>query len=152
MKVTNILKTSVMTLLMASTCLIASTVQAQVKSATAEEEATAKALVEYIKERQEMTDLQKKMAWKKFKGKSVVFKGVVRNVGLTTFTEKLYVSLTVDKISAFERLNIQFNIPDSFKDTVISWRKGETHTIRGKITGQGDPEDDAECSDAEVIE
>ncbi len=151
MKVTNILKTSVMTLLMASTCLIASTVQAQVKSATAEEKATAKALVGFIRAKTDMTPSEQEEMWKKFEGKKVVFKGTVRTVG-TSVAGKFYVSLTVGRIGWFENLNIQFNVPRHLRGTVAMWDIGETHVMRGIISGRGDLKDDAVCSDAEIVE
>jgi len=86
---------------MASTCLIASTVQAQVKSATAEEEATAKALVGFIRAKTDMTP---------------------------------------------------FNVPRHLRGTVAMWDIGETHVMRGIISGRGDLKDDAVCSDAEIVE
>lgn len=109
-------------------------------------------LIAWIKIRNKQTELQRKESFAKLKNKYVVFKGNVRDVGKTAFGGKTYVSLRVDKLSMFENINIQFNVPESLKDTVVAWMKDEVHVMRGKITGSGDLEDDATCSDSSVVD
>jgi len=109
-------------------------------------------LIAWIKIKNKQTELQRKESFAKFKNKYVVFKGNVRNVGKTAFGGKTYVSLRVDKLDMFENINIQFNVPDALKDTVAAWMKDEVHVMRGQITGSGDLEDDAVCSNGSVVD
>ena len=96
-------------------------------------------------------DRRDSQAFEKLKGRMVIFKGKVREVGITADKE-LYVSLTVGMISMVERMNIQFNLPDSAKSTVSAWKKGETHVLRGRVEKMGnDLEDDVVCEDSEVV-
>ncbi len=109
-------------------------------------------LIAWIKIKNKQTELQRKESFAKFKNKYVVFKGNVRNVGKTAFGGKTYVSLRVDKLNMFENINIQFNVPDALKDTVAAWMKNEVYVMRGQVTGSGDLEDDAVCSNASVVD
>jgi len=109
-------------------------------------------LIAWIKIKDKQTELQRDESFAKLKNKYVVFKGNVRNIGKTAFGGKTYVSLRVDKLNMFENINIQFNVPDSLKDTVAAWMKDEVHVMRGQITGSGDLEDDAECSNGSVVD
>lgn len=118
------------------------------------EEATKNAedLIAWAKGKSGQTDLVRDEAFDRLKGKTVILKGVVREVGKTMFSEDYYVSLKVGKISAFENLNIQFTMRESQYDKFKTWNKGEVHTLRGRISGQGDLEDDAECDLGEIVE
>lgn len=108
-------------------------------------------LVEWIRAKSGQTDLQRKQTFGQLKGRTVVLKGDVREIGKTLFFNKLFVSLTVGKIGMFEKMNVQFNVPDSLTPTVSSWQKGETHVMRGKIASFGGVVDDAEIKDAEIV-
>lgn len=101
-------------------------------------------LVSWIHD-EKQTELQKDATFNAMKGRVIVAKGVVRQVGKTAFTDKTYVSLTVGKKDVFERINIQFNVADSAICQVANWNIGETHIMRGIIDGRGDVEDDMEC-------
>lgn len=108
-------------------------------------------LVEWIRLKGGQTDLQRKQTFEQLKGRTVVLKGDVREIGKTLFFDKLFVSLTVGKISRFVKMNVQFNVPDSLTPTVSSWQKGETHVMRGKIASFGDVVDDAKVENAEIV-
>lgn len=108
-------------------------------------------LVEWIKGRKGQTSLQSSEAFAKMKGRTVVLRGEVRNIGQTAFSGKTYVSLCAAKISAFNSADVQFNVPDSLKPTVLTWMKGENRIMRGRLTSRGDLEDDAECDNGEIV-
>lgn len=108
-------------------------------------------LIDWIKIRKDQTEIQKKDAFSKLKGKMVVFRGEVREVGKTAFGGKPFVSLKVGKLDMFENINIQFNFKDSQASTVAAWGKGETHILRGRIKGSGDLQDDASCDNSEIV-
>ena len=112
---------------------------------------TASELVGWIKARKDQTEIQKKEAFGKLKGKMVAFRGEVREVGKTAFGGKPFVSLKVGKLDMFENINIQFNVKESQASTVAAWNKGETHILRGRVKDSGDLQDDASCDNAEVV-
>ena len=111
----------------------------------------AKAAINWIKSKEKMTELQQEASFKKLVGRMVVFKGEVREVG-----EKMlggtFVSLKVDKLDAFENINVEFIVPNSMKDVVSEWGVGETHVMRGCIEGVGDLEDDLSCKRGEIVQ
>ena len=117
------------------------------------EKSTAAELVDWVKNWKsgKLTDLQRDQAFEKLKGRMVVFKGEVREIGTTMLDEKLFVSLKVGKINMLEDLNVQFNLPEAAKSTVAAWKKGEAHVLRGRVEKKGDLEDDAVCEDSEVV-
>ena len=123
-------------------------------SAVSVEDATKNGenLVAWIRNKQNMTDLVRDDTFAKLKGKTVILRGKVREIGKTAFSDEVYVSLTVGRLSALENLNVQFNIRESQAGKVKAWNKDEVHTIRGRIKGQGDIQDYAECDIAEVVE
>ena len=108
-------------------------------------------LVAWIKGKSGQTELQNMETFAKMKGRMVVLRGEVKNIGQTMFSSKTYVSLRVAKVGMFDNIDVQFNVPDSLKPTVTAWMKGETHIMRGKLTSTGDLEDDAKCEDGEVV-
>lgn len=108
-------------------------------------------LVAWIKGKSGQTELQNKETFAKMKGRMVVLRGEVKNIGQTMFSSKTYVSLRVGKVGLFDNIDVQFNVPDSMKPTVTAWMKGEAHIMRGKLTSTGDLEDDAKCEDGEVV-
>ena len=99
-----------------------------------------------------LSELQKDNAFKGMIGKSVVVKGTVKNVGKTAFGNKTYVSLRVGKINMFQNIDIQFNLKDENDEVVLNCRKGENLIMRGTICDRGDLEDDAKCSNGEVVD
>ena len=99
-----------------------------------------------------MTELARNDAFAKMKGKTVVLSGKVREIGKTAFSDDVFVSLTVGQLDALERINVQFNIRESQAAAVKNWNKDEVHAMRGRVKGQGDLSDDAECDLAEVVE
>ncbi len=111
----------------------------------------AAALVDWIKSEGSGNDLKRDEEFKALKGKYVVFAGKVREVGKTAFLDKPYVSLTVGEKSAFERINIQFNVPKELVKTVSEWKKGEVHVLRGRVSEKGDLTDDATCDNCEIV-
>lgn len=109
-------------------------------------------LVAWIRDKKNMTDMVKNDAFAKLKGKTVQLTGVVREVRKADFTDEPYVSLTIGKLNAFERINVRFNVRKSEVAKVRAWNKGEVHTLRGRISEQGGIVDDAECDIAVVVE
>ncbi len=109
------------------------------------------ALMEWVKNKSKQTELARDTTFEKLKGKTVILRGKVRQVGRTALSDEVYVSLTVGQIDALERLNIQFNIRQSHVEEINSWNKGEEHTLRGRIKGKGDLSDDAECDLGEIV-
>lgn len=109
-------------------------------------------LIAWIRNKDRLTDLMRDNAFAKLQGKTVILSGKVREIGKTAFTDEIYVSLTVGQISALEDLNVQFNIRESEVAKVRLWNKDEIHTLRGRISDQGDLADDAECDIGEVVE
>lgn len=126
----------------------------QASSNVTAEEATKNGedLVSWIRGKGDQTELMRDDSFARLKGKTVMLKGKVREVGKTVFSEELYVSLTVGQLNAFERINVQFNMRETQRDKVKSWNQGEVHTIRGRITEQGDLQDDAKCDLGEIVE
>ena len=125
---------------------------AESSAVTAEEASkNGEELIAWIRNKRNMTDIQRDDAFAKIKGKTVIFNGTVNDVGKTAFSDEPYVSLTVGKIDALERINIQFNVRKSYAEKIFAWNKGEIHTMRGRIKSQGDIQDDAECDMAEVV-
>ena len=108
-------------------------------------------LITWLKGKSGQTEIQNKETFAKMKGKMIILKGQVKNIGQTMFSNKTYVSLRVDKVGMFNNIDIQFNVPDSLKGTVAQWMKDEVHIMRGKLKGTGDLEDDASCEDGEII-
>ena len=108
-------------------------------------------LIAWLKGKSGQTNLQNKETFAKQKGRIVVLRGEVKNIGQTMFSSKTYVSLRVAKVGMFDYIDVQFNVPDSLKPTVTAWMKGESHIMRGKLTSQGDLEDDAKCDDGEIV-
>lgn len=108
-------------------------------------------LVAWIKVKGDQTELQNKEAFGKMKGRMVVLRGEVKNIGQTMLAGTTYVSLRVGKVGIANNIDIQFNVADALKSTVIAWMKGETHIMRGKLTSTGDLSDDAKCEDGEII-
>lgn len=108
-------------------------------------------LVAWIRCRNNQTDLQRREAFNKMKGRMIALSGEVRNVGATAFGGKTYVSLKIGKLDRFSDLNVQFNVKDACKEAVGKWEKGKWHAMRGRVKGTGDLEDDASCEDGEVV-
>jgi len=109
-------------------------------------------LISWLGKRNSLNSLQNDEALSRMKGKTIVVKGKVRDVGRTTFGEHVYVSLTVGQIDKFERMNIQFNVSDMVAETVKSWMKGEERIMRGWIKEEGDLiEDEVVCADGEPV-
>lgn len=108
-------------------------------------------LVEWIKGKSGQTELQNKETFAKMKGRVVVLRGEVYDVGQTMFVAKTYVTLRVGKVGMFDHIDVQFIVPDSLKPTVMAWMKGETHSMRGKLTSARGFGVDAECEDSEVV-
>ena len=109
-------------------------------------------LISWLGKRNSLNSLQNDEAFSHMKGKTIVVKGKVRDVGRTTFGEHVYVSLTVGQIDMFERMNIQFNVSDMVAETVKSWMKGEERIMRGWIKEEGDLiGDDVICTDGEPV-
>lgn len=126
---------------------------AESSAVTAEEAAkNGEDLLAWIRNKKNMTELARNDAFAKMKGKVVVLSGKVREIGKTAFSDQVFVSLTVGQLDALERMNVQFNIRESQAAAVKNWNKDEVHTMRGRIKGQGDLSDDAECDIAEVVE
>lgn len=123
-------------------------------SAITAEEATKNGedLIAWIRTKEGMTDLMRDDAFAKLKGKTVMLRGKVREIGKTAFSEEVFVSLTVGRLGALENLNVQFNVRESQTEKIKTWNKNEVHTLRGRIKGQGDLTDDAECDIAEIVE
>lgn len=123
-------------------------------SAITAEEATKNGedLIAWIRTKEGMTDLMRDDAFAKLKGKTVILRGKVREIGKTAFSEEVFVSLTVGRLGALENLNVQFNVRESQTEKIKTWNKDEVHTLRGRIKGQGDLTDDAECDIAEIVE
>lgn len=123
-------------------------------SAITAEEATKNGedLIAWIRTKKSMTDLMRDDAFAKLKGKTVMLRGKVREIGKTAFSEEVFVSLTVARLGALENLNVQFNVRESQTEKIKTWNKDEVHTLRGRIKGQGDLFDDAECDIAEIVE
>ena len=123
-------------------------------SAITAEEATKNGedLIAWIRTKGGMTDLMRDDAFAKLNGKTVMLRGKVREIGKTAFSEEVFVSLTVGRLGALENLNVQFNVRESQTEKIKTWNKDEVHTLRGRIKGQGDLTDDAECDIAEIVE
>ncbi len=109
-------------------------------------------LIAWIRNNKDQTDLARDDAFAKMKGKTVILRGKVREIGKTAFSGEVFVSLTVGRLDALERINVQFNVRESQVVVVKAWNKDEIHIMRGRIKGQGDLSDDAECDLAEVVE
>ena len=108
-------------------------------------------LIAWLKGKSGQTDIQNKETFAKMKGRIVVLRGEVKNIGQTMFSSKTYVSLRVAKVGMYNHIDVQFNVPDSLKPTVTAWMKGEVHIMRGKLGSQGDIEDDAKCDNGEIV-
>ncbi len=108
-------------------------------------------LVAWLNGKSGQTSLQNKETFAKLKGRIVVLRGEVKNIGQTMFSKKTYVSLRVAKVGMFDYIDVQFNVPDSLKPTVTAWMKEESHIMRGRLTSQGDLGDDAKCDDGEIV-
>lgn len=111
----------------------------------------AKVALNWIRSKEKMTELQQETSFKKLVGLMVVFKGEVREVGEKVFGGT-FVSLKVDKLDAFENINVEFIVPNSMKDVVSEWGVGETHVMRGCIEGSGDLMDDLSCKRGEIVQ
>lgn len=109
-------------------------------------------LIAWIRNKRSMTDLMRDDAFARLKGKTVMLRGKVREIGKTAFSDEVFVSLTVGRLGVLENLNVQFNIRESQAEKIKAWNKDEVHVLRGRIKGQGDLTDDAECDIAEVVE
>lgn len=48
-------------------------------------------------------------------------------------------------------VSIEFIVPKSLGETVLSWPKGSPRILRGTLNGDWDLEDDAKCDNAEVV-
>lgn len=123
-------------------------------SAVTAEEATKNGedLISWIRNKENMTDMARDDAFAKLKGKTVMLRGKVREIGKAAFTDVVYVSLTVGQLGVMEKLNVQFNVRESLVEKVKAWNKDDIHTMRGRITSQGDLSDDAKCDIAEIVE
>lgn len=108
-------------------------------------------LMSWLGKKKTLNSLQNDEAFSRMKGKTIIVKGKVRDVGRTTIGKHVYVSLTVGQIDKFERMNIQFNVSDIVAETVKSWMKGEERIMRGWIKEDGDLEDDIICADGEPV-
>ena len=113
---------------------------------------TGSQMIEWIKVRDKMTDLQNGEVFKELKGQMVIVSGEVREIGKTTIGNHTFVSLKVDKKNTFENVNVQFNVSDSLASTVIKWQKGERHIMRGSVDALGDLVDDVVCKKAEILD
>ena len=109
-------------------------------------------LVAWIRNKSGQTEIARNDAFAKLKGKTVLLRGKVREIGKTTFSDEVFVSLTVGQLSVLERINVQFNVRESCTDKVKTWNRDEVHVMRGRISGQGDLNDDAVCDIAEIVE
>ncbi len=125
---------------------------AEVSTVTVEEASkNGEDLIAWIRNEKNMTDLARDDAFAKMKGKTVVLSGKVREIGKTFFSDEVFVSLTVGQLDALEDINVQFNVRESQTAAVKTWNKDEVHTMRGRIKGHGDLEDDVECDLAEAV-
>ena len=113
---------------------------------------TGTLMIDWIKIRDKLTDLQNEECFKEIKGKMVIVSGEVREIGKTTIGNHTFVSLKADKKSTFKNVNIQFNVPDSLASAVIKWQKGESHVMRGCVDALGDLVDDVVCEKAEILD
>lgn len=109
-------------------------------------------LVAWIRSKNGMTNMARDDAFAKLKGKTVMLRGKVREIGKTAISDEVYVSLTVGQLDMMERINVQFNVRESLVEKVRMWNKDEVHTMRGRIASKGDLEDDAKCDIAEIVE
>lgn len=109
-------------------------------------------LIAWIRNKRGQTELARNDAFARLKGKTVLLRGKVREVGKTVFSDEVFVSLTVGQLDMLERINVQFNVRESLQDKVKAWNRDEVHVMRGRISGQGDLSDDAECDIAEIVE
>lgn len=48
-------------------------------------------------------------------------------------------------------VSIEFIVPKSLGETVLSWPKGSPHILRGTLNGDWDLGDDAKCDNAEIV-
>lgn len=108
-------------------------------------------LIEWLKGKDKLTSAQRNLGYSKMKGRKVIFNGEVKDIGKTMFAGKPYVSLRVAKMDLFEDINIQFNVPKSLGETVLSWPKGSPRILRGTLNGDWDLGDDAKCDNAEIV-
>ena len=111
------------------------------------EEKSARDLLVWMQNKEGQTDMAKDHAFEKVKGKSIMWKGKVRQIGKTFFGDKPYVSL----YDALGNKSVQFNVKESCVEQLLEWKIGEEHTLRGLVSGQGDFEDDASCDNAEIV-
>lgn len=109
------------------------------------------ALVSWLERKDSLTDFQNKEEFSKLKGKVVILRGKVRDVGRTMVGDNVYVSFTVGQMNLFERINVQFNVAGPVVETVKTWMKNEERVMRGRIKSTGDLEDDVVCVSGEPI-
>ena len=132
--------------------VIAFTAYAENKVISQQELDNAKALKRWVLNKKklkadvEMNNLAKQSAinseFDKIKGKTIVWRGRVRKIDERTWFEGVFVSLydETGDVSVFF-----VDRTKKFIEQYLGWKNGEEHTIRGRIVGQGDWIDDAEC-------
>ncbi len=101
----------------------------------ATEVANGNSVLAWLKQDDKLTDLQKEEQLAPFKGKNIVIKGVVEEIGKETlsFTDKIYVALKVGDVNWLEEIHIQFSVLKSAENDAKALRKGQPVVMRGRI-------------------
>ena len=104
----------------------------------AEELKLGNQVLAWLKKDDELTDLQKDEEFKNYKGKYIVIKGKVEETGKETFSfgDDFYVALNAGDLNWIEEIHIQFTVAKSAIPEVKALRKGQTVTMRGRMTSR----------------
>ncbi len=121
----------------------------------------SKQLYEWMKNQHKMTELARDEGFNELKGKTVCFRGKVREVGKTILDNTPYVSLQIDSEYVIipgdsehigvRGINIQFNFDKSLISVIKDWHTGEMHDLQGTISSIGIDKDGVVCTGGKII-
>ena len=100
-------------------------------------------LIGWLKDRHEQTALQRDNIFShSFKDKCIALTGVVNDIG-DAFEQlwgkkTIYVSLKVRRSGLFSSDDVKFLISEEWRERALTWTKGSTMSLRGRVSSRGD--------------
>jgi hypothetical protein len=113
-----------------------------------------------------MTELKQSTVFEQLKGKIVVLRGQIREIGVTTYSGGVVIifEAEVSDLSSYDdipkevmrmvRLMVRLDVKESQVERIKYWNKGERHTLWGRISDQGflDEDIDVGCDLVKIVD
>lgn len=120
-------------------------------------------LIAWYINKENMTELMRSAAFEQLKGKIVVLKGQIREIGEMAFSEGVVIILRVEvsDLSSYDdipknvMLMVKLDVKEHQVERIKYWNKGERHTLWGRISDQGrlfDEDIDVGCDLVKIVD